>query len=129
VGLRDWRLGLSICFDLRFPEMYRLDALDGCRLFLVVSEWPGARAGILRTLAVARASENQAYLALCNRTGVAADGLTFDGGSAFIAPDGTVLAEVGTEERVLVRTLDPLQLDGTRGWVDLLRARRAGVDW
>lgn len=124
-----WTVGLSICFDLRFPEHYRLDALDGAHAFFVISEWPAARREALRTLARARAIENQAFLALCNRTGVAADGTEFGGGSALITPDGDLLLDAGADEGVHVAVLDPGTLRRSREWVNLESHRRAGLDW
>lgn len=123
-----WRTGLSICFDLRFPGIYRQYALDGCTCFLVVSQWPAARADILRTLARARAIENQTFLALCNRTGPAADGTAHHGGSALIAPDGRVIADAGAAEGVVIATASPDALTEARDWIDLLALRRPGLD-
>lgn len=123
-----WTVSPSICFDLRFPEMYRLEALAGADLFLVVSAWPRERAAIQRTLAGARAIENQAFLVLCNRTGRGTDGTEFGGGSLVIAPDGAIVAEAGDTECVLRARLDPAALD-VRRRLDLLGARVRGVDW
>jgi predicted amidohydrolase len=95
---------LSICFDLRFPEHYRRDAADGATLFVCVSEWPHPRADTLRLLARARAAENQAWVALCNRVGPsgASDGSVYAGGSCVVAPDGTVVADAGEGHDVVV---------------------------
>lgn len=128
IDVAGWRIGLSICFDLRFPEMYRRDALEGCHAFLVVSEWPAVRSGILRTLARARAAENQVFLALCNRTGSADDGLRFGGGSAIVAPDGDVVLDARVDEGVFCSFLQPAGLRETRTWVNLLGARRTSLD-
>ena len=124
-----WTAALSICFDLRFPEMYRLDALAGAQLFIVPAEWPADRAEILETLARARAIENQCYLALCNRVGCAADGTRFAGGSALLGPDGSVLAAAGEREGVVVGTARRAQLTTTRGEGPHLTLRRPGIDW
>jgi len=121
--------GLSICFDLRFPEMYRRDARDGVHAFLICSEWPQARADALRTLCRARAIENQAYLILCNRTGVASDGLVFGGGSVILSPFGDVLAELGTECGSTVATLDAQVIEQLRQTFPVLPSEQAGVDW
>jgi len=86
---------LSICYDLRFPGMYRASAHEGAELYLVASAWPQPRCAILRTLATARAMENQAFLALSNRVGPAADGTTFCGGSMVVAPAGEILLDLG----------------------------------
>jgi predicted amidohydrolase len=92
---------LSICYDLRFPGMYRQSAHDGAELYLVASAWPQPRCAILRTLATARAMENQAFLALSNRVGPAADGTMFCGGSMIVAPAGEILLDLeGTDEGI-----------------------------
>ncbi len=119
----------SICYDLRFPEMYRRDAVDGADLFLVPSEWPAARAGAMQALAVARAIENQAYLALTNRVGVAADGTSFGGGSLIIAPDGEIVASAGSQAGVVVGTLEFNRIAATRGREAHFAGRRPGVDY
>lgn len=125
----DWTAALSICFDLRFPEMYRRDALEGADLFLVVAEWPAVRATALRVLARARAIENHAFVALCNRTGVAADGLAFDGASAVFGPDGAVVADAENGEHVVIATLDRDAVARVRTAVPVLELRRPGLDW
>jgi predicted amidohydrolase len=91
---------LSICYDLRFPGMYRESAHEGTELYLVASAWPRPRCGVLRTLATARAAENQAFLALCNRAGPGADGTVFCGGSMVVAPDGEILLDLGSDEAI-----------------------------
>ena len=128
-SLGGWRAGLSICFDLRFPEMYRADALDGAELFLIVSEWPAARAEAQRVLARARAIENQAFVVLCNRVGTAADGTRFDGGSVVVAPDGSILADAGGDEGIARATLDVDAIRALRRQMPLLELRREGLDW
>jgi predicted amidohydrolase len=60
--LGGFKLGLAICFDLRFPEMFRLYAIEGVDLFVMPSAWPGSRAYPWELLSKARAAENQAYL-------------------------------------------------------------------
>jgi len=129
VDVHDWTTALSLCFDLRFPEMYRLDALAGADLFLVPAEWPVERAEALAVLARARAIENQAYLALCNRVGPAADGTEFGGGSVLIAPDGTVVADAGSREGVVLGVVQHTELERVRRQGSLLGLRRKGLDW
>ena len=123
-----WRAGLSVCYDLRFPEMYRLDAVGGATLFLVVAEWPAARAATMRLLAQARAVENQAFLALCNRVGVGSDGTRFGGGSLIVAPDGTVLAEGNATEGITSAVLEPDHVNAVRASLQVLAGRVHGVD-
>ena len=129
-ALNGWTANLSLCFDLRFPEMYRLAAIGGADLFLVASEWPAERATALRTLAQARAIENQAYLALVNRIGRAdTDGTLFGGGSMLVAPDGTIVADAGTTaEGVVIGAADPARVTAARRSLAVLSLRRPGVD-
>lgn len=120
---------LSICFDLRFPEMYRCDAVDGAEMFLVVSEWPHPRSETLRALARARAMENQAYLVLSNRVGRGADGTAFCGGSMIVAPDGAVLADAGEVEAVIFAEIDAAKVREMRVAFPVLGLRAEGLDY
>ena len=102
IGLDSFRIGLSICYDLRFPELYRSLALkDEVNLFLLSSAWPCPRASHLRILATARAIENQSYLILANRVGND-NGVEFCGSSAIIDPGGALLASASTDREELI---------------------------
>ena len=98
-----------VCYDLRFPELFRLGAAAGAELFLVGANWPAARTAHWRALLLARAIENQAYVVGVNRTG-SDPHLAYAGGSIAVAPDGTVLAEGGEEPAVVHVRLDPAAL-------------------
>lgn len=119
----------SVCFDLRFPEMYRLDAVDGAGLFLVASEWPHERCSVMRSLAQARAIENQAFLALCNRVGKASDGTVFCGNSAVWSPDGALRADAGEQEGVVTAEIDESLIEKARSVIGVLQSRKPGLDW
>jgi omega-amidase len=94
--------GLSICYDLRFPEIYRVLALEGrADTFIISSAWPTARRQHLRTLAAARAIENQSYVVLSNRVGTD-NGVSFCGTSSIIDPCGAVLAEALNDNEELI---------------------------
>jgi predicted amidohydrolase len=85
------QVGLTVCFDLRFPMLYHPLAVAGTELFVVASAWPFPRLRHWSTLLAARAIENQCYMAAANRVGT--DGsVTFCGSSAIIDPYGTVVA-------------------------------------
>jgi predicted amidohydrolase len=102
VAANGFRFGLSICYDLRFPEVCRALTLEhGANVMLVSSAWPLPRAAHLRALAVARAIENQSYLVLANRAGADA-GVTCCGQSAIIDPTGNLIASAsdGREEMI-----------------------------
>jgi predicted amidohydrolase len=64
--LGGFKVGLAICFDLRFPELFRLYAVGGVNLFVLPSAWPGSRAYAWELLSKARAAENQAYVLAVN---------------------------------------------------------------
>jgi omega-amidase len=96
------RAGLSICYDLRFPEIYRVLALEArTNTFIISSAWPTARRQQLRTLVAARAIENQSYLVLSNRVGTD-NGVSFCGNSSIIAPSGAVLTEASDDNEELI---------------------------
>ena len=78
------RFGFSICYDLRFPELFRTLAIkQQVKVFVLSSAWPFPRIEHFRTLAVARAIENQSYVIASNRIGTD-DGVTCCGSSAII---------------------------------------------
>ena len=98
----DLRLGLSICYDLRFPEVARRLAVEeGANVLVISSAWPFPRVEHLRILATARAIENQSYVVLANRVGTDA-GTTFCGTSAIIDPYGVVIASASTDREELI---------------------------
>src|SRR4029077_19595431 len=91
-ALGDLRIGFSICYDLRFPEMYRKLATEqNVGAFLISSAWPFPRDEHFRVLTHARAIENQSYVIASNRVGKD-DDLWFCGSSAIIDPRGVVIA-------------------------------------
>lgn len=97
--------GQSICYDLRFPELYRFYARQGCKVVFVPAEWPLPRREHWRTLLRARAIENQCFVLGVNRVGRYQD-VRFFGASAVVAPDGTLLVEGKNREALLVAELD-----------------------
>src|SRR5207247_3391720 len=101
-ALGDLRFGFSICYDLRFPEMYRKLAVEqNAGAFIVSSAWPFPRVEHFRTLAMARAIENQSYVIASNRVGKD-DELWFCGSSAIIDLRGVVLAAASADREELI---------------------------
>jgi D-glycero-beta-D-manno-heptose 1-phosphate adenylyltransferase len=86
--------GAMICYDLRFPDIARHQAMQGADWLICSAQWPAARLSHLRDLAVARAIENQTYLAVCNGVGKNGE-VPLGGGSLIIAPDGKILVAAG----------------------------------
>ena len=67
--VRGYQIGLSICYDLRFPELYRLYAKEKVHLIVDIANWPDTRIEHWRSLLKVRAIENQCYVAGVNRVG------------------------------------------------------------
>lgn len=121
--LADVPAGVMICYDIRFPELARSLALSGARLLIVPAEWPHPRLHHWRTLLMARAIENQAYVAACNRVGEDGTGHFF-GHSMMIDPWGSVAAEAGEEETVLAAEADMDIVDEVRSRIPVFKDRR-----
>lgn len=117
------RAGLAICYDLRFPELFRRYALDGARLLILPAEWPNPRRAHWRTLLRARAIENQCFVAACNRVGET-NGATFFGASAVIDPWGEALVEGGDVEALLTVDVDLGRVDEIRNRIPVFLDRR-----
>ncbi|MBT0160241.1 carbon-nitrogen hydrolase family protein [Candidatus Bathyarchaeota archaeon A05DMB-2] len=94
-------IGLCICYDVFFPEVFRLTRLMGAQLITVISASPAVRRSYFEILTAARALENTVFLAFVNLVGVE-DGLQFWGGSRLVSPTGDVLAKAKYDEEDLV---------------------------
>lgn len=106
-------VGLSICYDLRFPELYRYYATRDARYVVLPSQWPHPRLNHFETLLRARAIENQAIVMAVNRVGSEGNH-TFFGHSMVIDPWGETICNARDEEILLVCMLDPIDLDRIR---------------
>lgn len=120
-----FKFGLTICYDLRFPELFRgLAVGHQTSVFLLSSAWPCPRAHHFRALAVARAIENQSYFVAANRVG-SDEGVEFCGQSAIIEPGGAILASAtDTEEELIVADLSAEYLNSVRGQMPVFDHRR-----
>ena len=122
-----WGLvGLAICYDLRFPELFRRYALAGARLMLVPAEWPHPRQAHWRTLLRARAIENQCFVAACNRIGETGTNRFF-GGSSIIDPWGETLIEGGEAAMSLTATIDMALVPQVRARIPVFADRRPEI--
>jgi omega-amidase len=117
---------LAICYDLRFPELWRRYMQAGARLILIPAEWPVRRIEHWRLLLRARAVENQLFVAGCNRAGTDVDG-EFGGHAAAVDPWGRVLVEGGAEPGLFVATLDLDEVARCRQLLAFLEDRRPEV--
>lgn len=121
-------IGLTTCYDVRFPELYRSLTLDGARLILVPSQWPEARKTAWHILNQARAIENQVYICAVNGVG-SYKGNTFYGHSLFIGPGGEVLAEGSMEEEILYVTYSGVDVENVRRRMAVWADRRPDCYW
>jgi predicted amidohydrolase len=116
------RLSLFVCYDLRFADEFWAVAPD-TDCYVVVANWPEARRHHWRSLLVARAIENQAYVIGVNRVGEGG-GLAYVGDSAIIDPLGETLASGAKTEALLVAEVDPAVVTATRKRFPFLADRR-----
>jgi predicted amidohydrolase len=90
--IADTKCAVFICYDLRFPEVFRQVAKD-VEVIFVIANWPDSREKHWQSLLIARAIENQCFVVGVNRTGGDGTGLKFNGASMVIDPSGEVLLQ------------------------------------
>jgi predicted amidohydrolase len=120
-----WPVGLSICYDLRFPELYRILALQGALLFTVPAHFTlYTGKDHWELLLRARAVESQCYVAAAAQVGETLPGRLSFGRSSIVDPWGIVLAQAPDEETVIAAELDRARLEAVRRRFPSLRSRR-----
>jgi predicted amidohydrolase len=118
-------LGLTVCYDLRFPELYRILALRGARVLVVPAAFTLATTrDHWETLLRARAIENQAFVIAANQIGENEPGRRSGGRSMIVDPWGVVLAQASDDVGVIVADLDLARLDAIRSSLPSLANRR-----
>lgn len=90
------KIGLAVCYDLRFPELFRYYAQNGVTMFLVTASWPSARKQAWELFATARAHENMCWMLACNSH---ADSLV-------VAPTGKVIAKGAARRETVMAEID-----------------------
>lgn len=116
------KIGLSICYDLRFPELHRELAAQGAEIILSCAAWPYPRVENWLILNRARAIENQCYYLTCGCAGTS-QGKGFIGRSMAVDPWGNVVASAGERETVLRFEIDPQIVTTARQELSFLRDR------
>jgi predicted amidohydrolase len=126
-----WPVGLTVCYDIRFPELYRVLALEGALLFTVPAHFTlYTGKDHWELLLRARAVENQCYLAAAGQIGETLPGRLSFGRSSIVDPWGIVLAQAPDEETVISAQLDRTRLDAIRERFPSLASRRpAAYKW
>lgn len=116
--------GLAICYDLRFPELFRTYAVQNqAKLILLCAEWPLARVAHWRALLQARAIENQCFVTAVNACGETG-ATVFGGHSLIVDPWGELLLEGGEDEALLTAEIDLAEVDRVRRQIPVLADRR-----
>ncbi|WP_419880461.1 carbon-nitrogen family hydrolase [Peribacillus sp. B-H-3] len=107
------KIGLSTCYDLRFPELFRQQVDEGAKIFLVTSAWPHQRLQHWKLFNAARALENQCFLISSNCAGKT-NNVLLGGHSQVVDPWGVVIASAGEFETVLKTEINLEQIDSIR---------------
>lgn len=102
----------AVCYDLRFPELFRIGLIKGAEVYAIGANWPDSREAHRKALSVARAIENQAFVLSVNRCGKDPQ-LEYAGGTLAISPRGEILGALGPEEAVLSIDID---MDDLHRW-------------
>jgi predicted amidohydrolase len=124
----DWKIGLSVCYDVRFPELYRILALEGAQLVTVPAHFttPTGK-DHWHVLLRARAIENQLYVAAAAQIGETLPGKPAYGRSVIVDPWGLVLAQAPDEETVISAELDRAHLEDVRAKLPSLANRQSNA--
>jgi predicted amidohydrolase len=124
--LEGWPIGLTVCYDLRFPELYRILALEGAELVTVPAHFTlYTGKDHWHVLLRARAIENQNYVAAAAQIGETIPGKPSYGRSLIADPWGTVVAQAPDEETVISAELDRERLREVRRNLPSLANRQA----
>ncbi|PJF44970.1 MAG: carbon-nitrogen hydrolase [Phototrophicales bacterium] len=128
------RTGVAICYDLRFPELFRRYAVEGARITFLPAQWPIQRIEHFRALLKARAIENQMYIVATNRVGMddyeestGNYSTQYGGHSTIIDPNGDIVIELGTGEAVVTAEVDLNKVEMVRRSMPILEDRRPEI--
>jgi omega-amidase len=115
--------GMAICYDLRFPELFRLYAKNSVQAVFVPAAWPQSRLWHWELFIRARAAENQMYVLGINTTGKTPVD-TYAGASMTADPHGTIISRAGEAEQLLFSDIDPGEVEMTRSGFPIENDRR-----
>ena len=113
-SVKGWKINLQICYDLRFPTWARQAAPNEYDVLVYVANWPETRSPAWKTLLVARAIENQAFVVGVNRVGLDGKNIAHSGNSMVVGPLGEVLYHSADQESVFQITLQRDELEQVR---------------
>jgi omega-amidase len=120
------RTALAICYDLRFPELFRRYSTEGAKLIIIPAEWPLVRVEHWRVLLQARAIENQCYIVAVNACGQTGD-TVFGGHSMVVDPWGKIVVEAGETPALLNVDIEMDAVEDIRQRIPVFEDRRPEV--
>lgn len=120
-SVKGWKINLQICYDLRFPVWARQTSNYEYDILIYVANWPEKRSNAWKTLLVARAIENQAFVVGVNRVGLDGNNIAHSGNSMVVGPIGEVLYHCQDQEAVFHITLNRKELETTRNQFPFFR--------
>jgi len=118
--IEDWKIGLSICYDLRFPELFRFYAKERVDMIVNIANWPIPRIEHWRTLLKARAIENQCFVVGVNRIGNDPNA-NYNGYSSVFNPMGNEIITLPDKEDVISTTLKKEDVEEVRSKLPFLK--------
>jgi omega-amidase len=127
-AVEGFTLQAAVCYDLRFPELFRAGARRGADLIALPANWPESRREHWEVLLRARAIENQSFVAGVNCVG-SQWGTAYGGGSRIVSPKGEVLAEGGADECVVSAEIAAEQVKSWRRTFPALHDRKPDEFW
>lgn len=114
------KFGLSVCYDLRFPELYRLYAKERVEVLVDIANWPIPRIDHWKTLLKSRAIENQCFMVGVNRVGTDPFN-SYNGSSAVFDPMGNEIILIENEEKIIEAEIDLEKVSATRNKLPFLQ--------
>jgi omega-amidase len=112
-SLGSFSCGIAICYDLRFPELFRIYAKRGVQVIFIPAAWPQNRIRHWELFIRARAAENQMYIVGINTTGTTPVD-RYAGGSMVADPQGAIIQKAGDAEQLIFTDLDPRIIEEAR---------------
>ncbi len=115
--------GIAICYDLRFPSLFRIYARKGVKAVFVPAAWPASRIRHWELFIQARAAENQMYVIGVNTTGTTPVD-RYSGSSVAVDPHGTIISRANEAEQLLFVDLDPAEVTAARSALPVEKDRK-----
>lgn len=119
--------GMAICYDLRFPEIFRRYAVkENAKMVIICAEWPLVRIEHWRALLIARAIENQCFIVACNAAGDTGD-TVMGGHSMIIDPWGKIVVEAGETPQVITADIELDEVENARSKIPVFEDIRKDI--